>query len=227
MNKTWQLVQDDGPVWRVTNGAFPSNCYASATGIPGECFLVDPGLDAPLVDRALVELGLTPKAVLCTHGHFDHAGGASYFQKKYGCPVFLHSADTKTLRSSNFLLMAFKIPVRIELPEVTFVTAATGPLQIGLQEIRFIPAPGHTPGSCVIQCGGSLFTGDTLYSRGIGLSKLPGEDPDQLRETLLSLFELPGSSMVHPGHGDSAAFDWIKRNNQPLQAFLQEGSHHS
>jgi hydroxyacylglutathione hydrolase len=217
----WKQVQDEGPVWRVTNGAFPSNCYVVGTGVAGECFLVDPGLDPALVDQALDELGLVPQAVVCTHGHFDHAGGASHFQKKHGCRVYLHDADMKTLRSSNFLLMAFKIPARVELPKVVGVSASGFTVDIGRRHVRFLPTPGHTPGSCIVQCGNVLFTGDTLYSRGIGLSQLPGEDPELLRRSILGLWDaLPGAAMVHPGHGESASLHWIKQNNHALLAFL-------
>jgi glyoxylase-like metal-dependent hydrolase (beta-lactamase superfamily II) len=215
------LVQADGPVWRVTNGVFPSNCYIVPTGAEGRCVVVDPGLDGAAIEQATSALGLSPAAVLCTHGHFDHAGSAARFQQ-LGCPVYLHEPDLKTLRSSNFLLMAFKVPARIEVPPIEAVESHGFRLSFDLLDIVFHPAPGHTPGSCVIQCGRSLFTGDTLYSRGVGLSRLPGEDPQRLRESILTLWErFPDDAMVHPGHGDSAALGWIKRNNAPLLRFLE------
>ena len=119
------------PVWTVTNGVFASNCYLCATDVPGECFIVDPGLDTAPIEAALAERGMTPRAVLCTHGHFDHVGTAVFFQMQYGCPVHLHERDLKTLRSSNFLLMALKIPARMQMPEVQPVTDAEPLVRIG------------------------------------------------------------------------------------------------
>ncbi len=207
----------------VTNGIFPSNCYLCRTSDTGECFIVDPGLEPEPIEAALNERGWRPRAVLCTHGHFDHAGSAAHFQREYGCSVHLHQRDDKTLRSSNFLLMAFKIPARMVMPEVSPVSDEVLQVKVGDVAVRFHPAPGHTPGSCVLEFGGSLFTGDTLYSRGVGLSQLPGENAQQLRRSILSLWDrFPDDAIVRPGHGGAAELGWIKSNNTALLRFLQE-----
>jgi hydroxyacylglutathione hydrolase len=214
---------DGGLIWTVINGIFPSNCYLHGTGIAGECFIVDPGLDPQPIEATLLRLGMAPRAVLCTHGHFDHAGSAFYFQKKYGCPVYMHSQDVKTLHSSNFLLMAMKIPARITPPIIQGIDLNIFQITVGTTNIRFHHSPGHTPGSCILECGNSLFTGDTLYSRGIGLSKLPGQDSVLLRQTLRALFDIfPDNANVRPGHGEGATLGWIKKNNNALIGFLDD-----
>ena len=220
------LVDERARVWRVTAGVFPSNCYivglGSGRGDGQRCAVIDPGLDGAAIEQAIESLGMKPAAVLCTHGHFDHAGSASVLQRRHGCPVYVPEADVPTLRSSNFLLMAFKIDARIEQPEVTAVSAEHATVDVEGQTFSFHPVPGHTPGSCVVQHGDSLFTGDTLYARGVGLSKLPGEKPAQLRQSIQSLWERFAPHMqVHPGHGESAALGWIRTHNAALQAFLQ------
>lgn len=210
------------PVWTVVNGVFPSNCYVCETDTPGECFIVDPGLDPAPIEAALADHRLTPKAVLCTHGHFDHAGSAAHFRARYACPVHLHGRDLKTLRSSNFLLMAFKLPARVQTPEVQAVDDDASIVEVGGCVVRFHPVPGHTPGSCLIEHGGTLFTGDTLYSRGVGLSRLPGEDAALLRQSILAIWErFADTTLVRPGHGEAATFGDIKRNNEALQRFLR------
>jgi glyoxylase-like metal-dependent hydrolase (beta-lactamase superfamily II) len=209
------------PVRRVLNGVFASNCYLVPTGVGDECVVIDPGLDAQVIERALAEFALRPRAVLCTHGHFDHAGSAAALQQRHDCAVYLHEADSKTLASSNFLLMALRIPARVEQPRVQSVSR--GDLEISVGERRFVfhPTPGHTPGSCLIECGDALFTGDTLYSRGIGLSRLPGENAEQLRASILAAWDRFGDDVVvHPGHGDPARLGWIKQHNQALRRFL-------
>ncbi len=212
-----QAVADG--VWRVTGGAFPSNAYICAAAVPGEAFVVDPGLDPERIDRAAQDLGLTPRQVFCTHGHFDHLGGASHFQRAYGAEVFLHPADVKVMKSSNFLLMVLKLDQRIVLPEVTPVDPAQP--RVGGQALRYLPVPGHTPGSCFIRFGGSLFTGDSLYAQGVGLSDLPGENHALLRQSLLALWDqIPGDSLIHPGHGPSASFEAIRTKNRALLGFL-------
>jgi glyoxylase-like metal-dependent hydrolase (beta-lactamase superfamily II) len=217
------LLQElvESGVWTVTNGLFPSNCYIHACTDPHECLLVDPGLDPAPIEAALETIGRRPIGVLCTHGHFDHAGSAAHFQQRDGCPVHLHERDLKTLRSSNFLLMAFKIPARVSQPEVTAVSDVHPVVSLGGLTARFHPVPGHTPGSCLIEIGNSLFSGDTLYSRGVGLSRLPGEDADQLKRSILAAWARFGDAiLVRPGHGEAATLGDIKRHNMPLLRFI-------
>jgi glyoxylase-like metal-dependent hydrolase (beta-lactamase superfamily II) len=219
------LVAIDGSdrLWRVTAGKFPSNCYVLQTS-PGRCVLVDPGLGGQEIREGLLQLGLTPQAVLCTHGHFDHSGSASVFQSEHGCRVYLHRDDVKTLRASNFLLMAFRINTRVDQPQITEVGDGPQPADVLADGCNFTfhPAPGHTPGSCLIQVGNLLFTGDTLYSRGIGLSRLPGERPDQLRASIRSIFDsFESRCRVLPGHGESAELGWIRDHNLALKRFLK------
>ena len=214
------MAYDDIQV--VTGGVFPSNSYICTDPVTGSCFIVDPGLNEAAVDLELTMRGLRPAAVLCTHGHFDHAGGAAYFQEKYGCPVLLHTADMRTLKSSNFLLMALKIPWRISLPRITEIEGVDTSVPVGDVLVRFRHAPGHTPGGCVIEFRNAVFTGDTLYRRGIGLSKLPGGDADTLRSSILALWDtLPLDAVIYPGHGPAGTFGEIRDGNEALVEFLR------
>lgn len=210
-------------IWKVTGGEFPSNAYIVEAGAPGEAFVVDPGLDPEKISRAADDLGLTIRRVFCTHGHFDHVGGASLFQRANGAAVHLHPADAKVMKTSNFLLMVLKIDQRITLPEITPVDPEAGPIDVGGRALAYLPVPGHTPGSCFIRFGDDLFTGDSLYARGVGLSDLPGENHGLLRQSLKALWDvIPGETRVHPGHGPSALFADIRRDNRPLLDFLAQ-----
>jgi glyoxylase-like metal-dependent hydrolase (beta-lactamase superfamily II) len=206
-------------IWRIANRLFASNSYICATGEPGACFLVDPGTDFEVIEEGLGRLGLHPNHIFCTHGHFDHVGSAAHFQTRYGAPCYLHSKDLKTLRGGNFLMMAFRVPFSLKQPRVEEAEGLS--MRLGGRELSFLPAPGHTPGSCLVQYGKALFTGDTLFGYGVGLSKLPEGDPVTLKATLLGFWDsLPGDALVLPGHGDSATFANIQRNNLPLLRFL-------
>lgn len=213
------ISQVENGIWRVVNRIFPSNTYICATGEPGVCFLVDPGTDSEAIDAALGELGLQPRQIFCTHGHFDHVGSAAHFQAKYGAPCYLHRDDIRTLRGGNFLMMAFRIPFTLKQPSVKEAEGLT--MVLGGQELRAIVSPGHTPGSCIIQYGRALFTGDTLFSYGVGLSKLPEGDPGKLKATILALWDhIPVDALIFPGHGDCGPFATIRRDNRPLLHFL-------
>jgi glyoxylase-like metal-dependent hydrolase (beta-lactamase superfamily II) len=72
----------------------------------------------------------------------------------------------------------------------------------------------------MVEIGTHLFSGDTLYARGVGLSKLPGEQPELLRESIASLWGELGALVVHPGHGATARGADIIKHNHALLAFL-------
>lgn len=182
--------------------------------------MIDPGLDAEAIDAALSLRGFHPQWVFCTHGHFDHIGGASHFQKKYGSQVFLHKADERTMKASNFLLMAIKVPHKVVLPDVKYVHDDFR-CEIGGQSLQYLPAPGHTPGSCIIEFGNAWFTGDTIYSRGVGLSAMPGEDHALIRESILRLWGgVEEGRLICPGHGPAADGAKVRRENLALLNFL-------
>jgi glyoxylase-like metal-dependent hydrolase (beta-lactamase superfamily II) len=206
-------------VWCVPNGSFSSNCYIGKTGKPGECIVVDPGLDGEAIDARLRGLQLRPTMIFCTHGHFDHFGSAAHLQETYDATVFMHAADERIMKTSNFMLMALHLSERVKLPQLHFIDDGfaidAGPT------LEFLPSPGHTPGSCLLRWGDAIFSGDTIYAEGIGLSGLPGEDKQLLRQSLVRYWDLlPGESMLLPGHGKAALFSDVQSGNRALRAFL-------
>jgi len=213
-----------GSVWCITSGEFSSNAYFCEANVPGGGILIDAGLDGSAIDEQMSAHGLRPHQVFCTHGHFDHIGNAVYFQKKYGCSVYLHKGDARTMKTGNFLLMALKIDQKIVLPQVTFVEDQFAS-DIDGHALKFRPTPGHTPGSCVIELGSALFTGDTLYSRGVGLSNLPGEDTELLKQSIRGLWpNLTSDITIYPGHGNASDGETVRTQNLALQQFLNTTS---
>lgn len=206
-------------IWLITAGSFSSNSYIASDGTSDGAVLFDVGLDETAIMAGLQALGRRPSAIYCTHGHFDHVGTAASLQRRYGLQVFLHEADAKTSKANNLLLMLLNSSERVEEPEYTLVTNGFE-ANVGPDRVRFRHSPGHTPGSCVITLRSHLFTGDTIYSRGIALAKTPGEKKSQLRATILELWDALPDFVVHPGHGPSSPGAVLQTANGPLRAFL-------
>lgn len=205
----------------VVNDVFSSNTYLLPSRIAGNCVVIDPGLDTAALETMLADTGWKPEAVICTHGHFDHIGGAAKLQTNFNVPVYLHSADVKVAKMSNFLLSAFKIDQRITLPDFELVSGTDPTLQCAGRSFLFHSVPGHTPGSVAIEADGMLFSGDSLYARRLALSQLPGEDAPMLRTSLRRLFtRVSLDTLVLPGHGRSSVLREILEENDELLDFL-------
>jgi glyoxylase-like metal-dependent hydrolase (beta-lactamase superfamily II) len=208
-------------ITRVRDPHLRANTYVCETSVPGAALVVDPGLDGAAVRAELERRGLTARWVLLTHGHFDHLGSAHELREDHHAAVHLHVADKRIARSANFLLMACRIDQRITVPTFDVLVADGQRVRIGDEEATFLHTPGHSPGSCCIAWRDVLFTGDTVYRSHVGADSFPGEDPDQLRASVRSLWErVDDATRVLPGHGGEATWAEIKATNAPLREFL-------
>jgi len=206
---------------RIVNDALPSNTYIAETAVPGQVVVVDPGLGGDAIAAELESRSLRPVAIVCTHGHFDHIGSAHDLQQAYGAPVYLHRADAKLAKSANFLMMACKIDRRITVPAFDVLVDDGAEIDLAGDALRFVHTPGHTPGSCMVEFRGTLFTGDTIYRDGIGLVDFPGEDKTVLRDSILAVWErLDDDLWAAPGHGGAGRLGELKSGNAALRRFL-------
>jgi hydroxyacylglutathione hydrolase len=213
-------VSPVSPVVRIKNGEVSANTYLYRLDSVGTCLLIDPGLDGDAIEATLLEHSLTPSAIICTHGHFDHLGSAERFRRRYSIPVYLGQADAKIARASNFMMMALKLRSRIVVPEV--FEWLDEDLMSGFgARLEVVRVPGHTRGSVAFHVGDSLFTGDTMYRDDTWRVRWPEEDGVALIDSLHRLWEsVSDDTHVYPGHGGGATFGSIKQHNTSLRRML-------
>ena len=198
---------------KLTVGPLEENCYL--VGVAPRCVVVDPGAESPRIFAAIERHGLTPEAILLTHGHVDHIAHCAHVAEKYGIGVHVHSADLPYLEGPQW-------------PELeTFLGARPCPAPAGFLEdgttvefagltLAIVHTPGHTPGGiCLIhQASASALVGDTLFYGSVGRTDLPGGDwPTLVRSIRERLFTLPGDLTLYTGHGPDTTLDAERRGN--------------
>ena len=180
-------------------GAYQTNCYLLSNG--SEALVIDPGYEPDTILDSLE--GLTLKAILLTHGHFDHVGAVKELVAETGCEVYIHAAESTMP------------PMMTAGPLYYTRTYAEGDTIAPIEgaELKVLHTPGHTPGSVCLLWGQELFAGDTLFAGSCGRVDLPGGDPAQMMQSLNRLASLQADYRVHPGHGPSTTLSQEKRYN--------------
>ena len=186
-------------IQKLTLGLYQTNTYILSNDT--EAVVIDPGYEADTILDALA--GKTLKAILLTHGHFDHVGAVKELVAETGCAVWIHAAEA----TMPPMVTAGPLYFTHTYDEGDTVSPIAG------LELTVLHTPGHTPGSVCLLMGKEMFSGDTLFACSFGRTDLPGGDPRKMMESLRRLASLQGNFFIHPGHGGSTTLDAEKRFN--------------
>ncbi|MBI5645883.1 MAG: MBL fold metallo-hydrolase [Ignavibacteriae bacterium] len=181
-------------------------------------------IDAPLASATDLRLqctGFDTRALVLTHGHWDHTGDADELAETLGIPVYLGAEDAAMLETPDLLGYPLPYPLRAHVPER--LLRENDIIECGTLRFRVLCVPGHTPGHIALhEAGlGILFAGDVLFRGGIGRSDLPGGSYDQLLESIVEvLLPLPDETTVYPGHGPFTTIGSERRDNPFISDYL-------
>ncbi|TVQ28766.1 MAG: hydroxyacylglutathione hydrolase [Wenzhouxiangella sp.] len=184
--------------------AFETN-YIWALHNGRDCVLVDPGSSAEPM-AFLQSHGLTLCALLLTHHHHDHIGGADDILARHPVPVWG--------------------PVDPRIPQVNRPVSEGDQALVPELELQLdvLETPGHTTTHIVFHNDEMLLAGDTLFS--IGCGRLFEGTPAQMQASLDKLAALPDQVKVYCAHEytlDNCRFALaVEPDNPALQARAEQ-----
>ncbi len=193
-------------------GPVQTNCYLFINNDSKEAIVFDPGDRGDRVFAYLKEQGVELKAVILTHGHFDHITGVPALMRlseDEGWKVELcASEDEKDLLGDAILncsgsLMGYE-DGGISL-EADRWLKDDETLDYAGFNIQCLKTPGHTEGSMSFYLPDNrmLVSGDTVFEGSVGRTDLPtGSDRELMRSIRERIVVLPDFTYILPGHGE-------------------------
>ncbi len=182
-------------------GDIGTNCYFLVNTSTKETIIVDPGGDAPMLQRHIAEQGLKPVGIFLTHAHYDHAHHAKILKDAYQIPVYVHEAERETL--TDVRINASAMFGQPETYEADVFLKDGQKFSLAGFDILTLHTPGHTPGGACyyFEDNKILVSGDSLFCGSIGRTDFPGGSMSSLVRSLREkVLVLPRDTEVLPGH---------------------------
>lgn len=210
-------------IQRFVCNMFQENCYI-VSDETGECVIIDCGAFFDEEKKAIADYvsdnNLTPKHLLCTHGHIDHNFGDKFILDTFGLHPEVCKTDQPLMDRLGEQAKAFiGVDCGNDFPKVGKHIGNGEKITFGNHTFSIIGTPGHTPGSVFFYCKEEklAFSGDTLFQMSIGRTDLELGNFDNIMQSLQHIAQtLPTDTVILPGHGGRTIMKDEMANNPYL-----------
>ena len=186
---------------QMTVGMMGVCCYIAICDQTKEAVIIDPGGDEQDILAVCQQEGLTIKYIINTHGHPDHVCGNKFLKDSTSADIVMHSADADFFGQERVEQFFSQLGLPASPPVDKRVVDGED-IIFGKEKLTVIHTPGHTPGGMCLYAEPNLFSGDTLFSGGVGRTDFPGGSTQELLHSIKTrLLTLPPGTIVWPGHG--------------------------
>jgi glyoxylase-like metal-dependent hydrolase (beta-lactamase superfamily II) len=183
-------------------GQMQTNCYFLYDEDTKDCLIVDPGDEAEKIIGFIHKKEFHVKAILLTHGHFDHITAAEQVREETGVEIYASKEEQELLEDAH-LNISVMVRKPTTLKADRWFEDGQEVEMLG-QTMRCIGTPGHTHGGMCYYFpkAGILFSGDTLFQESVGRTDFPtGSISEMIASIREKLLPLPDAVRVFPGHG--------------------------
>lgn len=195
-------------ITRFVGGDLLTNTYLVSNN--GQGIIIDPAGLPDILDTEIKKRKLDMKAVLLTHGHFDHCELARYYQDK-GLKIYIHAGDAEKLHMIKPGSYTGRYGQALAANVILFGGET---LEIADLKIEVIHTPGHSAGGVCYKIGNEvLFTGDTIFKLSYGRTDNADSDFDAIAKSIATLLNLQGEYTYYTGHGEITSSNFERLYN--------------
>jgi len=221
-----QLISLGENTWVLQGGA-----NIGIIAYEGRCLIIDSGLDKDAgrdILKQLKKLDLTPTALLVTHAHADHFGGAHYLIQQTGLKVYATRIEAAVMSGPMleplYLFSGAQPPRELQHKFLLAKPCLADTILEGSeQEVDHIPLQvmtlaGHSTEQVGVAYGDTLFVGDTfLVPEILDKHRIPFYSDVQAGLTTLTMLKAQIAAFKHIVAGHGEIYSSVEQANRAIE----------
>ncbi|MBM4436702.1 MAG: MBL fold metallo-hydrolase [Actinobacteria bacterium] len=161
--------------------------YVVGDAASRQALVIDPGADAPAIQRVLEQHAWEMAGILVTHADHDHVGALAAVEKERRVPVWVHADEHVRLRG-------------VPLADVRAFEGDRA-LTVGPFQIQAVETFGHAAGHTAYALRNAVFVGDSMFAGSLGRPLNAALYAGHLASVRDKILGLPPATKLFAGHG--------------------------